>query len=89
MPKISGFYGIRIVMNHWDFGKHNLPHIHAEYQEFEAVYSVPNGRLLTGGLPRRQKNMVEEWIELHQDELVQNWQLAIVGKELFEIEPLF
>jgi len=76
-------------MNHWDFGKHNLPHIHAEYQEFEAVYSIPDGRLLTGELPRRQNNRVEEWIAQHQDELVQNWQLAIVGKELFEIDPLF
>ena len=76
-------------MNHWDFGRHNLPHIHAEYQDFEAVYSVPGGHLLTGELPRRQKNMVEEWIEQHQDELIQNWQLASVGKELFEIDPLF
>ena len=76
-------------MNHWDIGRHNLPHIHAEYQEFEAVYSILDGRLLTGGLPRRQRNMVTEWIELHQDELVENWQLAIVGKELFEIDPLF
>ena len=76
-------------MNHWDFGRHNLPHIHAEYQDFEAVYSVPDGRLLAGGLPRRQKNKVEEWIEQRQDELIQNWQLAVAGKELFEIDPLF
>ena len=57
-------------MNHWDFGRHNSPHIHAEYQEFEAVFSVPEGRFLAGELPRRQKNMVEEWIEQHQDELI-------------------
>jgi len=73
---------------HRDIGKHNLPHIHAEYQEFEAVYSIPNGQLLTGELPRRQKNMVEEWIEQHRNELIRNWRLAVVGEGLFQIDPL-
>jgi hypothetical protein len=88
MPEISWFYGIRIKMNHRDIGRHNLPHIHAEYQEFEAVYSIPDGQLLIGELPRRQKNMVEEWIEQHRNELVRNWRLAIVGEGLFKIDPL-
>jgi len=89
MPEISEFYGIRIKMMHKDFGRHNLPHIHAEYQEFEAVYSIPEGQVLAGELPRRQQNRVQEWINQHQDELMQNWQLAVVGERLFRIDPLF
>ena len=88
MPEISRFYGIRITMYHRDIGRHNLPHIHAEYQGAKAVYSIPDGRLLSGKLPRRQKNNIEEWIEQHQDELMGNWQLAIANGSLFQIDPL-
>jgi len=32
MPTISMFYGILIRMFFYDTDKHNVPHIHAEYQ---------------------------------------------------------
>ena len=75
-------------MIHKDFGRHNQPHIHIEYQGFEAVYSIPGGELLAGELPRRQRNEVGEWIEQHQDELMYDWQLAVAGEKLFKIDPL-
>jgi hypothetical protein len=28
------------------------------------------------------------WIEIHQDELMANWELAISGQQLYKIEPL-
>lgn len=33
MPTISMFYGIIIYMYNEKGGKHNMPHIHAEYGE--------------------------------------------------------
>ena len=36
MPTISMFYGILILMYFYDNKKHNCPHIHAEYAEYEA-----------------------------------------------------
>ncbi len=43
-PTISMFFGIIITM-HWEKGEpHHLPHIHAEYQDYEAVFSFsPTG----------------------------------------------
>ena len=41
MPTISIFYGIQIMMYFYDYGKHNAPHIHAEYQDEEAEAVVP------------------------------------------------
>lgn len=38
MPTISMFYGIIIFMYFMDNNEHNLSHIHAKYQEFEAVF---------------------------------------------------
>jgi hypothetical protein len=75
-------------MNHQDFARHNLSHIHTEYQDAEAVLSIPDGQLLAGDLPRRQKKMVEDWIALHNDELVCEWNLAITLQQLFTINAL-
>jgi len=41
MPTISIFYGIQIMMYFYDYGKHNAPHIHAEYQDEEAEALAP------------------------------------------------
>jgi len=32
--------------------------------------------------------LVQAWIEIHREELLANWQLAVNGEELFKIEPL-
>jgi hypothetical protein len=32
--------------------------------------------------------LVQAWIEIHKEELLANWELAINGQELFKIEPL-
>lgn len=34
MPTISMFYGIVIYLYYFDNEKHNLPHIHAKFQDF-------------------------------------------------------
>ena len=35
-----------------------------------------------------KRKLVEAWIEIHQDELMADWELAISGEEIFKIEPL-
>jgi hypothetical protein len=32
--------------------------------------------------------MVLAWVEIHQDELMADWELAIAGEEPFRIAPL-
>ena len=87
-PTISMFFGIIITM-HWEKGEpHHFPHIHAEYQDHKAVFSLPDGELLAGTLPRRQAKFVEGWIALHEDELLANWKLAMNDQQLFRIDPL-
>jgi hypothetical protein len=56
-------------------GPHHVPHFHAYYQEDVGVFAINPVELLAGSLPRRQLRFVEAWAELHQDELVQDWQL--------------
>ncbi|HMT11060.1 MAG TPA: DUF4160 domain-containing protein [Ignavibacteria bacterium] len=75
-------------MYYLDTKKHNLPHIHVKYQDEEAVISIPNGTVLEGSLKASKLKLVMAWIEIHQDELIADWELAIKGENIFKIEPL-
>ena len=48
MPTISMFYGIIIRMMFFDTQRHHLPHIHVEYKGEQAVFTIPDGKLLEG-----------------------------------------
>ncbi|MEZ4650465.1 MAG: DUF4160 domain-containing protein [Candidatus Eisenbacteria bacterium] len=88
MPAISMFYGLIVYMYFMDNKQHKLPHIHVKYQDAEVVVSIPDGRVLDGGIPASKMKLLEAWVELHQDELVANWQLAVAGEPPYKIEPL-
>ena len=88
MPIISMFYGIIIRLYLIDDKHHNLPHIHAKYAEFEASVDIAEGEILGGILPRKQLRLVQAWIELHRDELMADWELAVSGEHPYKIAPL-
>ncbi|VAX36695.1 hypothetical protein MNBD_UNCLBAC01-1247 [hydrothermal vent metagenome] len=88
MPTISMFYGILIRMFFKDIDKHKLPHIHAEYQNSMAVYSIPDGKLLAGKMNKRKQKLIFAWIEIHKDDLMADWELAVNGKTPFKIKGL-
>ena len=81
MPEICRFLGIVISMY---FNEHNPPHFHVRYNEFRAVFSVRTLNVMDGHLPARVRGLVEEWAELHQQELVAMWD----SKDFHQIEPL-
>lgn len=87
MPIISQFYGIIIRMFFDDYKKHNLPHIHVEYSEYDAVFDF-EGKIIRGKLPKKQTKLVQAWIEIHVEELKALWKLARDEKQIFKIDPL-
>lgn len=88
MPTISMFYGIMVAMYFMDDDRHHSPHIHVRYQGAKASVAIEDGRLLDGDFPQRQLKLVRAWIEIHQDELYADWELAVAGEEPFRIAPL-
>ncbi len=58
------------------------------FQDDEAIYSVDPVELLSGELPRRQRRLVEAWAELHQTELLADWQQLQAGQVPQPIDPL-
>ena len=84
MPTISKFLGILIKMF---ANEHNPPHFHAEYQGYIISVQIKTG-VVEGKFPRRALNHVLEWLELHREELLENWDLLTQGKEPNKIEGL-
>jgi hypothetical protein len=82
------FYGIIVSMYFMDNRRHHRPHIHARYQDDEVVIAIDDGDVLEGSLPRGKLRLVQAWIEIHHDDLLADWQLAVNGQQPFKIEPL-
>ena len=87
MPLISQFYGILIYIYREQGGKHNMPHFHAQYSEFEGIYDF-DGNLLEGDLPRKQRKLIEAWVLLHGDELNAAWKAWNQSGETIKIDGL-
>jgi len=84
MPTISRFYGIVVFINYND---HQPPHFHARYQDQEATIEIQTG-IVSGRMSRRALNMLFSWLEMHQDELLDNWERSRNRDALQEIPPL-
>lgn len=72
MPEISRFLGIVITMFYND---HGPPHFHAVYGDNAATISIRD-EVVTGEFPTRALRLILEWGKLHEDELLENWELA-------------
>jgi hypothetical protein len=88
MPTISMFFGIIVSIFYGDNEQHHTPHIHVRYQGKKASIAIDDGCVLAGEFPLRQLRMVQVWIDIHRDELMADWELAINGDEPFRIPPL-
>lgn len=72
----------------YDDEQHKLPHIHAKYQGQDASFSILDASVLSGEIPRAKARLVQAWIEIHREDLLADWELAINGQTLFQIDPL-
>jgi hypothetical protein len=88
MPTISMFFGIIVSIYFEDTSRHNKPHVHARYQGRSASIAIDDGAVLAGEIPLRQLRFVQTWIDIHREELMADWELAVAGDEPFRIAPL-
>lgn len=72
MPVIARFFGIIIKM-YFSQSEHGVPHFHAIYGEYNAVFDIRTLEMIEGDLPGRAQSLVREWGALYQQELLQMW----------------
>ena len=84
MPEIARFLGIVIGIFPRD---HPPPHFHAVYGEYQITVEIETG-VVHGDFPKRALRLVLEWLDLHQRELLTDWELLQAGKPAKKIDPL-
>ena len=84
MPQISFFYGIVILMN---FADHAPARFQAWDGDGKVIVSIKDG-VVKGEMPGRTLKMILEWLEIHREEFLSNWEKAQHGMPLDKIEPL-
>jgi len=85
MPEISRFLGIVIQMYPRD---HLPPHFHAVYAGADAIVGIRPVAVLEGRLSPRVTALIVEWAQLHQAELMANWDRLQRGQPPVPILPL-
>jgi len=83
MPEVARFHGIIVRMYYDD---QHQPHFHAYFGEYTALFSIEPPALYEGAMPRRQQNIILGWAEVHQQELMENWQRARTQQPVLKIE---
>lgn len=73
MPEISRFYGIIIKM-FFKPKEHEPSHIHALYGEHVGLFNLETMEMTEGDLPKKAQDLVKDWLQLHQSELIEMWE---------------
>ena len=66
---------------------HMPPHFHAKYGGEEITMDIESGSV-QGNMTKRAINLINEWRQIHIEELRKDWDLAIEKSALNEIQPL-
>lgn len=84
---LSLFYGIVIRMKRTP-EKNSQPHIYADFQGATARITLNPCEMTQSNLSKKQERLVLAWVEIHQDDLLANWDLVNHGQEPVTIEAL-
>ena len=69
-------------------GSNTISHFHVTYGEHKATVDIRKLCVGHGFLPRRATELVLDWAELHQSELLEDWDLCQANQHPKAIEPL-
>ena len=84
MPELSRFLGIVIGIFPRE---HTPPHFHAVYAEYQITVDIRSS-VVHGYFPKRALRLVLEWLDLHKNELLEDWKLIQAGHPAKKIAPL-
>lgn len=87
MPELSRFFGMVIRMRFEDNSRHNKPHVHVEYGDYNATIGL-DGELLAGSLPAKNLTVMQAWIALREEQLYMAWNNAVRSLPFDKVEPL-
>ncbi|WKV52171.1 type II toxin-antitoxin system toxin DhiT [Dickeya fangzhongdai] len=79
MPEIDRMVGLIFYMYYYDTGKHNSPHVHVKYSDYELIVDINTGVEIVGYLPTKQRKIALRHIKANKSKLLKMWKLAVNG----------
>lgn len=73
MPVLSRYEGYIITMRLRN-KEHNPPHIHVAYGNDEAIFTISDGEMSDGMIPKKGQKYIKEFILHYQDRLMEMWE---------------
>ena len=70
--KVGKQAGITFIV-HSNEQNHAIPHVHAQYGEFEVSIAIETGEVLAGNLPKKNLKKAIEWVLSNRDKLQSDW----------------
>ena len=49
---------------------------------------IADSEVLAGEIPRSKLRLAQAWVEIHREDLLADWKLAVEGRDVFKIDPL-
>jgi Domain of unknown function (DUF4160) len=84
-PRAGDIQVLGIVIGMF-FNERGVPHCHV-YEEYEVTIEIETATV-HGEFPHKALRLALEWMHLHKQELLEDWQLARQGRPLKRIAPL-
>lgn len=54
-------------------GNHTIPHVHAEYDNYQVSIEIETGKILAGNLPKSQHRTASDWVLNNKEMLLGKW----------------
>ena len=70
--KVGKQDGITFIV-HSNEQNHTIPHVHAQYGEYEVSIAIESGEVLAGNLPSKNLKKAIKWVLGHQTKLQSDW----------------
>lgn len=70
-----------------NYNDHAPAHFHAWYGDYKVSVEIQSG-VVTGIMPGRALRLILEWLDLHREELTDNWERIRKGLSPVKILPL-
>jgi Domain of unknown function (DUF4160) len=88
MPPVSHPFSKGLLIVLMNYNDHSPPHVHVKYQGDFGSYRItiktcqwlPSDK----ALPPKLKRLIEVWVEVHEEALLEQWQRAM-NNEVIEI----
>ena len=68
--------------------EHPPPHLHGKYAGRNFVVSLSDGEVTEGYAPAKVARRVKEWVGIHKEELIRNWDLLQAMQLPNKVSPL-